>query len=267
MRYPDTFPVLTTERLVLRETAAHDVQAVFDMERDPVAMRYWSKPPMQHVNEAQASVERAMRYFAERSGLRWSICRAADDQMLGHASLFGFHEQCARAEIGYGLDRRHWGQGIMHEALTAVVGYAFGPLGLLVTLAVVTGAGLRSSWGAPALSFAGLVAVTALGRDFGPRALHPIARAIVGVLLVVPVVVAGVHLGRGANEARPSRAHWPQAEMAARFRVLWREQTGRPLRYVAGHFWPAGLIALSGRDMPIVIVDGNISAAPGTTLS
>jgi RimJ/RimL family protein N-acetyltransferase len=130
MRFPDTFPVLTTERLVLRETAAHDVQGAFDMESDPVAMRYWSRPPMQHLSEAQASVERAMRYFAERSGLRWSITRAGDDVMIGQCSLFAFNEQCGRAEIGYGLDRRHWGQGIMNEALTAVVGFAFGPLGM-----------------------------------------------------------------------------------------------------------------------------------------
>lgn len=130
MHYPTVFPVLTTERLVLRETAARDVQAVFDMESDAIAMRYWSKPPMQHVSEAQASVERAMRYFEDHVGLRWSITRASDDVMLGQCSLFEFNEQCARAEIGYGLDRRHWGQGIMNEALNAVVGHAFGPLGL-----------------------------------------------------------------------------------------------------------------------------------------
>lgn len=129
MRFPDAFPVLTTERLVLRATAPHDVQAVFDLESDPVAMRYWSRPPMQHLSEAQASVERAMQYFAERSGLRWAITRPSDDLMLGHCSLFEFNEQCGRAEIGYGLDRRHWGQGLMNEALTAVVGYAFGALG------------------------------------------------------------------------------------------------------------------------------------------
>src|SRR6476660_2211260 len=50
--------------------------------------------------------------------------------MLGHVALFSFSEQSARADIGYGLARAHWGQGFMHEALTAVVDYAFGPLGL-----------------------------------------------------------------------------------------------------------------------------------------
>jgi RimJ/RimL family protein N-acetyltransferase len=130
LNFPDTFPTLTTERLVLRETAERDVDAVFAMESDPIAMRYWSKPPMRDVSEAVASVRRAMGFFPAREGLRWSIARASDDRMLGHASLFNFNEQSGRADLGYGLAREHWGQGFMHEALTAVVDYAFRPLGL-----------------------------------------------------------------------------------------------------------------------------------------
>lgn len=130
MNYPEQFPILTTERLRLRETAERDAAAVFELESDPVAMRYWSRPPMQDPSEARASVERAMGFFSSRVGLRWSICLPADDVMLGQVSLFGFHEQSSRGEIGYGLVRRHWGKGYMHEALTAVADWAFGPLGL-----------------------------------------------------------------------------------------------------------------------------------------
>ena len=50
--------------------------------------------------------------------------------MIGHLSLFNFHPQSGRADIGYGLACPHWGQGFMHEALNGVVDYAFGPLGL-----------------------------------------------------------------------------------------------------------------------------------------
>ena len=130
MNYPDQFPILTTERLRLRETADHDVEAVFEMESDPVAMRYWSRPPMTDPSEARASVERAKGFFAARTGFRWSVCLPADDRMLGQVSVFSFHEQGGRAEIGYALVRRHWGRGYMHEALEAVIGWAFGPLGL-----------------------------------------------------------------------------------------------------------------------------------------
>ena len=130
MNFPETFPELRTSRLSLRETATHDVEAVFARESDPVAMRYWSRPPMREMAEAHAAVTRARTFFPNRVGLRWSIARLEDDLMLGQVSVFHLDEQSGRAEIGYGLARAHWGQGYMHEALTAVIDYAFGPLGL-----------------------------------------------------------------------------------------------------------------------------------------
>jgi [ribosomal protein S5]-alanine N-acetyltransferase len=147
MNFPDVFPLLETPRLLLRAVADRDAAAVFEMESDPVAMRYWSRPPMRDIAEATASVERAKSFFGARMGLRWSICLAAEDWMLGHASLFNFAEPSDRADIGYGLARRHWGHGYMHEALTAIVDYAFGPLGLRRLEADVdprNGASLRS---------------------------------------------------------------------------------------------------------------------------
>ena len=129
MTFPDRFPVLQTERLQLRETEARDVEGVFAMESDPVAMRYWNTPPMTEIEQARMSVERVRTYFPNHVGIRWSIVRRADEVFLGHVSLFDFREQSAVAEIGYGLARPYWGQGYMHEALTAVIDYAFGPVG------------------------------------------------------------------------------------------------------------------------------------------
>lgn len=130
MNYPEAFPVLVTERLVLREIARSDVPAIFALESDPVVMRYWSRLPMKEIAEAQEQVERSMGYFGSRDGLKWCLTRPGEDRLLGHASIFSFSEQSGRADIGYGLAREHWGQGLMHEALTAIVDYAFGPLGL-----------------------------------------------------------------------------------------------------------------------------------------
>ena len=50
--------------------------------------------------------------------------------LVGTVSLFSFHEASRRAEIGYVLARELWGGGLMHEALTALVNLAFGPLNL-----------------------------------------------------------------------------------------------------------------------------------------
>jgi RimJ/RimL family protein N-acetyltransferase len=129
MKFPDPFPTLRTERLLLRETVPGDVEGVFAMESDPVAMRYWNTPPMRDIEQARQSVERARSHFPNRVAIRWSIVRHEDGVFLGHASLFHFREESAVAEIGYGLARSYWKKGYMREALTAVIDYAFGALG------------------------------------------------------------------------------------------------------------------------------------------
>lgn len=140
------------------------------------------------------------------------------------------------------------------------------PLLLVVTLALLSGAGLRSSWAASMMSLSGLLAVALMGASFTRTHIRPIFWGAVGLLVIAPIVFGIVHLARGAYELRPARAHWPQAEISRALRALWQAETGQPLRHVAGPFWPAGLVALSGSNMPIVVVDGDLASAPGVTI-
>ena len=85
---------------------------------------------MREEGEARALVMRAQRQAAERTALRWSVVRRRDATVVGTCTLFAFDEQNQHAEIGYALGREHWGQGYMHEALVAVVDWAFRDLRL-----------------------------------------------------------------------------------------------------------------------------------------
>ena len=44
--------------------------------------------------------------------------------------VVNLNEKLATAEIGYCLSKKHWGQGIMTEALKAVIDYLFSEVGL-----------------------------------------------------------------------------------------------------------------------------------------
>lgn len=142
-----------------------------------------------------------------------------------------------------------------------------GPLVLVVILALLSGGGLRSSWAASMMSTSGMLAFALAGSTFTRAHIRPIFWGAMGLLIVAPLVFGAVHIARGAYEARPARAHWPQADISRALNELWRAETGQPLRFVAGPFWPAGLVALSGRDMPVVIVGGDLASAPGVTMA
>ena len=122
---------LDTPRLHLRPLAAADADALFRMHADPQVMRYWSTPPWAGIEQAEAMIEADRETLPAGRHLRLALTlRSGGDALVGTVSLFSFHEASRRAEIGYVLARELWGGGLMHEALTALVSHAFGPLNL-----------------------------------------------------------------------------------------------------------------------------------------
>ena len=130
MIFPDAFPTLATERLLLRTLEERDLEGLLSFFTDPVAMRYWSTPPLTDLAQVRAILDRNRAGFAQRTALSWAIAHRDDDSLVGTCTLFRLDEQNRRAEVGYALIRARWGQGLMHEALTAVLDLAFGPMRL-----------------------------------------------------------------------------------------------------------------------------------------
>jgi len=121
---------LPTERLLLRPLQAGDASALFAMYGDPQVMRYWSSPPWAGLDQAEAMIAGDAHGLATSEHLRLALADRSDDRLLGTCSLFSFNLSNRRAEIGYALSRAEWGRGLMHEALQALVGYAFETLDL-----------------------------------------------------------------------------------------------------------------------------------------
>lgn len=126
----DSLPTLDAPRVRLRWLTAADVDALFDIFSDVTMMRFWSTPPMKERTEAEALLARIHGQFADRSGYQWAVERKDDGRLLGTCTLFHLHAANQRAEIGYCLASAYWKKGYMSEALTALLDYAFGPMGL-----------------------------------------------------------------------------------------------------------------------------------------
>jgi RimJ/RimL family protein N-acetyltransferase len=115
-------------RVTLRKVTGVDAAAFYAMYSNPEVMRYWSRPVMTDPQEADKLVSDILADYQAGTSLPLAVERNADGVMIGNCTLFHFHTQSRRAEIGYALARPYWGQGLMHEALRALAGYAFGPL-------------------------------------------------------------------------------------------------------------------------------------------
>ncbi len=125
-----SLPTINARRVSLRWVSEEDVDALYRIFSNTEVMRYWSTPPLADRNAAVELLHEIHDGFRLQTSLKWGIARRTDDALIGTTTLFNLDLDNHRAEIGYGLDRVHWGKGYMQEALQALLVYAFEELGL-----------------------------------------------------------------------------------------------------------------------------------------
>jgi [ribosomal protein S5]-alanine N-acetyltransferase len=123
------FPILVTQRLVLRETRLSDAAEVFSIASDPEVQR-WDGGPVQDRDTVLEEIREARADADAGRGYRWAITEKPHDTVIGDVTLTNWSKAHYRAEIGYALARDHWRRHIGSEAVRAVVRFAFEELGL-----------------------------------------------------------------------------------------------------------------------------------------
>ena len=119
-----SFPALETKRLLLRQTTQEDTEAVFAVFSDPKVTQFHDRNTLVHLDEANQIIERWTRGFESRRGIRWGIAERHNNYLIGSCG-FTWHQQANAAEVGYELSSHYWRQGIMSEALKAILQYGF----------------------------------------------------------------------------------------------------------------------------------------------
>jgi ribosomal-protein-alanine N-acetyltransferase len=126
------FPELATERLVLRELTAADVDWYLRHFSRPEIVIGQGYPPPADRAAAEAELRTfVLDLFAARNGFRWGIATRDDPALIGSAGLYKWVDSPLRqAELGYDLEPASWGRGYMREAVGAILDLAFGPMRL-----------------------------------------------------------------------------------------------------------------------------------------
>jgi ribosomal-protein-alanine N-acetyltransferase len=119
-----TFPTLETERLILRQLAATDAQDSFLFLSDEETMRYYDPAPMTQLEQAEKSIERHRRRFAQHEALRWGIILKGENRVIGNCG-YSWDVDNRHAVLSYILSKHYWNKGIMTEALTAIIQFGF----------------------------------------------------------------------------------------------------------------------------------------------
>ncbi|MBS1582525.1 MAG: GNAT family N-acetyltransferase [Bacteroidetes bacterium] len=123
------FPVLTTERLVLRALRPSDAEPVFAMRSDPRVMHHVSRPLATGLADATALIDLITSMVAANDAVQWAMTRKGDDTLIGLIGFWRIVKEHHLAELGYMLAQEHWGRGLMSEAVEAAVDFGFRTLG------------------------------------------------------------------------------------------------------------------------------------------
>ena len=123
------FPVLITDRIILRELRKEDAADLLVFRGDAEEQRFNSEP-LQTLEQSVALIEEVRGDYAAQTGLPWALTLKSSGRVVG---LFGYHHwdhYHRRADIGYDLARELWGQGLATEALTAAIRFGFSEMQL-----------------------------------------------------------------------------------------------------------------------------------------
>ncbi|AYL96283.1 GNAT family N-acetyltransferase [Mucilaginibacter celer] len=124
------FPVLTTERLILRRFTHNDAADLFEMRSNEEVMKYIARPICKTIDDAVALIDVIDKLLDGNDGITWCICLKNSDKYIGSIGFWRIEKHNHRAEIGYLLNPAYQGHGLMQEAVEVTIRYAFNDLGL-----------------------------------------------------------------------------------------------------------------------------------------
>jgi ribosomal-protein-alanine N-acetyltransferase len=119
------FPVLTTERLTLRQLVLNDEEEIFTLRSDSEINKYLDRQLSNTIDDARDFINKINEHINKNDSLYWAITLTGNNQLVGTICLYGFSDENSNCEIGYELLTGYQGQGIMKEAAEKVIDYAF----------------------------------------------------------------------------------------------------------------------------------------------
>ena len=120
-----SFPILTTEKLTLRQLVIADEQEIFTLRSDGEINKYLDRQVSNTIDDARNFINKVNENINKNESLYWAITLSDRNILVGTICLFGFSDENDKCEIGYELLTNFQGQGIMKEASEKVIDYAF----------------------------------------------------------------------------------------------------------------------------------------------
>lgn len=119
------FPLLTTERLILRQLVVEDEDAIYTLRSNEKVNKYLTRAKYKSREEAKTFINIINTNISNNESGYWAIRLKNSDRVIGTICLWNISKENYRAEIGFELHPDFQKQGFMQEAVAAVIEYGF----------------------------------------------------------------------------------------------------------------------------------------------
>ena len=123
------FPEIETERILLRQLSEDDAGELYFLRSDPEVLKYIGREPAKSVKATAEFIGQINADIDENIVILWGMALKDNPyKIIGTVCIWHIMKEHSRGELGYVLHPGFWKKGLMKEALTAVVNYAFDKL-------------------------------------------------------------------------------------------------------------------------------------------
>jgi ribosomal-protein-alanine N-acetyltransferase len=133
----DPFPVLHTNRMILRQLTHEDAEAYFQIRSDEQVMEFIPRPLAKSPADAQVVIDLISAGIDKNETINWALELKTKPGLIGVCGYVRATPENHRAEIGYILNRHYHRQGLMQEALEKIIEYGFSEMNLHSIEAVI----------------------------------------------------------------------------------------------------------------------------------
>lgn len=122
-------PTLETERLRLEKITIENAEDMYEYASDPKVTRYLLWNPHLNLFETKGFIEHVKRKYRSGEFFDWGINLKSNNKFIGTVGFTTVDPDNDRAELGYVLAPSYWRRGLMFEALSRVIDFAFDDCG------------------------------------------------------------------------------------------------------------------------------------------
>jgi ribosomal-protein-alanine N-acetyltransferase len=111
--------------LWLRKLRPDDAADLFAYASDPAVAQYVTWEPHKSIEDSKTFLDFVVQAQQNGEVTGWGMELKAEHKLVGTCGFVSWNIRHGRAELGYALGRDYWGQGLMSEAVQAVLAFGF----------------------------------------------------------------------------------------------------------------------------------------------